>query len=61
MLASCRFFIVILPLLCVTTHNAPVSLQEHKVLAKLSDKTQEFYCTSVQLKNLAKFMVQVNT
>ena len=28
--------------------------------AKLSTKTQQFYCTSDKIKNLAKFMVHVS-
>ena len=62
MIASCRYFIaIVLSLLCVITQNAPVHLEIREASTALSDKTQQFYCTSVVLKNLAKFMVHVST
>ena len=61
MIASCRCYIAIaLFLLCGMTQTAPVHLEVREVSGQLSDKTQQFYCTSVLQKNLAKFMVQVN-
>lgn len=62
MIASCRHFILIflLFLLCVMAQNAPIHLEEREASGPLRHKTQQFYCTSVLLKNLAKFMVQVS-
>ena len=61
MIASSRYSIqIILSLLCVMTQTAPIHLEVREASTQLSDKTQKFYCTSVLLKNLAKFMVQVN-
>ena len=62
MIASCICYIaIVLSLLCGMTQTAPVHLEVREASVQLSDKTQQFYCTSVLLKNLAKFMVQVNT
>ena len=63
MIAKCRHFIAILELffLCAITQTAPVNLEKREISTSLSDETQNFYCTSHLLKNLVKFMVQVNT
>ena len=61
MIATCRYFIIMLLLflLCAMAQNAPVGLQKRETSTRLSSETQRFYCTSVLLKNLVKFMVQV--
>ena len=62
-IGNCKYFTVslFLSLFCVMTQNAPVDPVESKELPPLTVKTQQFYCTSVLLKNLVKFMVQVTT
>ena len=61
MIASFRYSIPIaLSLLCVITQTANIHLEVREASTQLSDKTQQFYCTSVLLKNLAKFMVKVS-
>lgn len=55
--------LLILPLMFATPKSAPVQSGQQKSqmsLAELSTKTQQFYCTSVLVKNLAKFMVHVS-
>ena len=53
--------IILFSLLCAMTQAAPAHLEVREASGQLSNKTQQFYCTSVLLKNLAKFMVQVRT